>query len=192
MYQIGQIVPLDYERGLTGRDIEPTWYALTVRSGRESVAQAALRAKGIHSCYPTRESAWRVRGRTVKRQYPVIGGVVYAKFTAHPNWAVLKYRRIITGVYGYEDKPIVIPGDVIRVVMGLPTVADELEAARREMLRVREGDRARIATGPLVGTIVDVTKVASGRVWFETLTGIKGAADAESMERIVPSDLPCP
>lgn len=189
-YSIGQTVPFDYARGLTGREIEPAWFALTVRSGRERVAQEALRAKGVHSCYPEQERSWRIRGKTHRRAYPVIAGVVYAKFTAEPHWDVLRYRRIITGVYGRDDRPIVIPGDVIRAVMGLPTVAEELDAARREMLRVRDGDRARIVTGPLVGLVVDISRVDHGRVWFETLTGIKGEARLSDMDRVVPQDLP--
>lgn len=189
-YSIGQAVAPSGARGIIGRDMAPAWYALTVRSGRERIARASLMAKGVHACYPERETAWKIRGRTVRREYPVIAGVIYAKFTAEPQWDVLKYRRIITGVYGRDDRPIVIPGDVIRAVMGLPTVAEELEAARREMLRVRDGDRARIVTGPLVGLVVDISRVDHGRVWFETLTGIKGEARLSDMDRIVPQGLP--
>lgn len=184
-YHIGQTVPFDYARGLTGKEIEPTWFALTVRSGREKTAQEALRAKGVHSCYPSQERAWRVQGKTHRRVYPVIAGVVYAKFTAEPHWDVLKYRRIITGVYGRDDCPIAIPGDVIRAVMGLPTVAEELAAAQREMMRIREGDRARFAVGPLAGMIVNVDRVQAGRVWFTTISGLPIEARSEDMVRLV-------
>lgn len=183
-YQIGQTVRFDYGRGLTGREIEPTWFALTVRSGRERVAHDALRARNIHSCYPSEERSWRVQGKIHRRTYPVIAGVVYAKFTAEPNWDVLRYRRIITGVYGRDGCPIAIPGDVIRAVMGLPTVAEELEAAQREMMRIRDGDRARFVTGPLSGMVVDVDRVQAGRVWFQTLAGHPVEARAEDMVRI--------
>ena len=186
-YRIGQEIPPSGARDIIGRAMPPAWYALTVRAGRESIARATLAAKGVHACYPSREASWRVRGRTMRRQYPVITGVVYAKFTAEPQWDVLKYRRIVTGVYGHDGWPIAIPGDVIRIVMGLPTVAEELEAARMEMLRVRPGDRATIMAGPLAGMVVDVSRVDHGRVWWETLTGVRGEADATGMERILPS-----
>ena len=68
--------------------------------------------------------------------------------------------------------------------MGLPTVAEELERARRELLEPKAGHKARIEDGPLSGFMVDVRRTASGRVWFETMTGIKGSADAKSMVRV--------
>lgn len=121
-----------------------------------------LRAHDIHAQFPIREKRYHQRGKAVVRKLPVITQVVYAQFKAAPQWDILKRRRLITGVYGRNAVPIAIPYDVIRAVMGLPTVAEELEAARRELLRVREGDRAEITLGPLSGLVVDVREVMRG------------------------------
>lgn len=187
--RVGDTVPLDYGRTIEAEPLEASvWHALTVPAGKERSVKQYLKAKGIHSCYPERETAWKVRGKRYTRMVPVISRVVYAKFRNRPNWDVLKARRLITGVYCYGNQPIVIPSDVISHVMGLPTEADKLEAARREMLRVREGDAATICDGPMADMVVNVTQVRDGRVWWHTLTGIKGTSSCDAMVRVLPDD----
>jgi len=183
-YRKGQIVPLDYPRGIIGEPLEkPTWFALNVPPQREHIARAALKAKGIHACYPERESTWTVRGKHVTRKYPVVSQIVYAKFKHQPHWDVLKHRRIITGVVSWGTVPIAIPKDTIRAVMGLPTEAERLEQARRELLMVREAEQAVLTDGPFAGAVVDVRTIRGGIAWFETLTGIKGSAKIDKMQR---------
>lgn len=184
MYEFGRTYPLDYARGVIGARLSgPKWFALTVPSTKERAVTEYLKQKGVHSCYPERERSWVIRGKRHRRKYPVIAGVIYAKFRHEPQWDILKARRLITGVFSYGNTPIILPGDVVRLVMGLPTRAEEIQAAMDELKRIREGDRAEIVSGPLDGLLVDVRKVEAGRVWFETLTGIKGEMDASEMER---------
>ena len=181
---IGQVLPYEPPRDIIGADLpEPAWYALTVPPQREAAARDMLTLRGVHAQFPVREVTHAKRGKKIVRKLPIISRVVYAQFKAAPQWDVLKARKLITGVYGYDDQPMKIPYDVVRAVMGLPTVAEELEAARRELLRVREGDKAEICDGPLSGFVVDIRKVSHGRVWFETLTGIKGEADVSGVIR---------
>lgn len=183
-YRKGQVVPFEYKRGLTGAPLpRPVWYALTVPGGKEAAARDMLGLRGIHAQFPTREVKYRQRGKQIVRKFPIITRVIYAQFHDAPNWDVLKQRRLITGVYGYGDRPMPIPYDVVRAVMGLPTVQEELEAARREMLRVRDGDKATISSGPLAGFVVNVDEVKDGIAWFETMTGIKGSAKVNTLER---------
>lgn len=185
-YKIGQIVPMDYPRTIIGEELpKPTWFALNTPPQREHIARAALKAKGIHSCYPEREKTWTVRGKHVTRKYPEVTQIIYAKFRHAPQWDVLKHRRIITGVVSWGNVPIVIPGDTIRALMGLATEAEKLEQARRELLMVREAEQAVLTEGPFAGAIVDVHKVKGGMAWWETLTGIKGSAKTDKMERYV-------
>lgn len=183
-YKIGQLVPLEYQRGITGAPLpRPVWYALTVPGGKEAAARDMLALRGVHAQFPVRETKYRQRGKQIVRKLPIITRVIYAQFHDAPNWDVLKQRRLITGVYGYGDKPIAIDYNIIRSIMGLPTVEEELAAARRELLRVREGDSATIAQGPLAGFVVNIDKVAGGMAWFTTLAGIKGSAATDTLER---------
>ena len=183
-YRIGQIVPHIRPRGITGAPLgKPVWHALVVPPGKEGAARAMLEVHGVHAQYPTREVKHKRRGKQIVRKLPVITQVVYAQFKHAPQWDVLKRRRIITGVYGRGDWPIEIPYGVVRAVMGLPTVAEELARQRAEMARVREGDRATILTGPLEGMVVDIEKVEHGRAWFSSLTGVKGETSTDRLER---------
>jgi len=183
-YEFGKTYPLDYTRGVVGSKMDsPRWYALTVPSTKERAVTEYLKQKGVHSCYPEREKSWVIRGKRHRRKYPVISGIVYAKFRHEPQWDILKARRLITGVFAYRGTPIALPGDIVRAVMGLPSRAEELQAAQDELKRVREGDRAEIVSGPLDGLLVDVSKVEFGRAWFETLTGIKGEMAVKDLER---------
>ena len=192
-YTIGQAVDPATGQDFTGQDYaRPVWHALQVLPRKEATARDALKAKGIHACFPDYETCWKAHGKTLCRRYPAIPGVIYAKFLGEPKWHVLKARRLISGVFSRNGIPIAIPGDVIRGVMGLPTEAEKLEAAREEMRRKqreanmpREGERARIAEGPLAGMLVDVERVKDGRVWFSTIMGgLKGEARGDGMERI--------
>ncbi|WP_236553237.1 transcription termination/antitermination protein NusG [Roseovarius indicus] len=186
-YRIGQIVPFEQSRGVTGgRLARPRWHALTVRSGKERATCEHLKQKGVHACFPEREKSWVIRGKRHQRKYPVIAGIVYAKFKHEPNWDILKARNLITGVFSYGVTPIALPDAIVRAVMGLPSREEELAQARADLLRVRVGDRAEVASGPLAGAVVDVRKVEKGRVWFETLTGIKGET---SLPRLVRKDV---
>lgn len=183
-YKIGQMVPLDYQRGITGAPLpSPVWYALTVPGGKEAAARDMLALRGVHAQFPVRETKYRQRGKQIVRKLPIITRVIYAQFHDAPNWDILKQRRLITGVYGYGDRPLPISYNIIRAIMGLPTVEEELAAARRELLRVREGDTATIGQGPLAGFVVNIDKVAGGMAWWTALTGVKGATSLEKLER---------
>ena len=183
-YKIGQTVPLDFKRSITGSPLHrPVWYALQVPPMKERATRDALKARGVHACYPERETSWKIRGKHMSRKYPVVTQIVYAKFTQEPQWDVLKLRRLINGVFSWGTTPIQIPGDTIRAIMGLPTEAERIEAAQRELKRVREGDRATITSGPFEGHTVDVRTVKDGMAWFEMVAGIKGSAPVEELER---------
>ena len=186
-WNIGDVVPIEATRDIThGPEIEPVWHALLVPPCREKAASAMLERKGIYSFYPERTVQHRQRGKLIVRKLPIITQIVYAQFRNAPQFDVLKARRIITGVYSIGERPIVIPPDVIRAIQGLPTEAEMLAQARAELLRVREGDKATLVGGPLDGHLVDVKSTAHGRVWFETLTGLKGEVAAAGVKRVLP------
>lgn len=183
-YKIGQIVPYIPPRGIAGKPLpSAVWHALTVPGGREAAARDMLGCLGVHAEFPVRERKYQQRGKSIVRKLPIITRVIYAQFKAEPQWDILKQRKLITGVYGIGERPLVIPYNVVRSVMGLPTVEEELEQARRELLMAREGEQATILDGPLSGFVVDVEKVAGGMAWFSTLAGIKGSAAITSLER---------
>lgn len=175
-------------RGIThGPPIAPVWYALTVPPQRERATQEHLRAAGVTAFYPSEEKTYRRAGKLYRRTHPIVSRHVYAQFRQEPQWDVMKeYRRLITGVFSIGCWPVAIPKAVIQHLQGMTVEAQKLKEAREEMLRVRAGDKARITEGPLNGFMVDVEQVTDGRVWFKFITGGKGSASVEDLERVLP------
>ena len=148
------------ERGIVSAvPVPPIWYCLFVQPGKEMATREHLRANGVYAFYPSREKRYTARGRVYRRELPEVTGYVFAQFRQEPQWDVLKERRrLITGVLG-GSHPYPIHRDVIRHLQGLTVEAQRLEEARREMMRIREGDRAKITEGPFRDFIVDVRSV---------------------------------
>ena len=184
-YEIGQVLPLDGARGITsGPELPPAWYALVVPPMKEAATRDMLRRrKDIYAFFPERRKRYHRQGRRYSRMLPIVAGIVYAKFTRAPQWDVLKHRRLIHGVFSNNGIPIQIPAAMIRRIQGLPEDLEELERARAEMAKLNPGDRARVVRGPLEGYLVEVKASKQGRVWFETLTGIKIEAHESFLEK---------
>jgi len=188
--KVGDTVPLDYKRGITGRKLDkPVWHPLRVAPGKELAATGILkRHHGIEAFVPTEDRQRTVRGQRITRTFPQVTQIVYAKFHYAPNWDVMRERRIITGVFCTGCKPIILTPDTIRIVRGLPTKAEELAAAREELLRVNAGERVRLVSGPFEGMEVDVTQAADRKVWWAvTLANgmpLKGEVSRDDVSKI--------
>lgn len=183
-YEIGQVLPLDGGRGITaGPEQDPAWFALVVPPMKEAATRDMLKRKGVHAFFPERDRKYHIRGRRFVRKLPIVTGIVYARFTRAPQWDVLRYRRLIQGVFSSDGAPIEIPSEIIREVQGLAADLERLERAKAEMAKLRVGDRARVVRGPLEGYLVEVTAHENGRVWFETLTGIKIEANESFLDK---------
>jgi hypothetical protein len=177
---VGDVVSWEKPRGIVGDRLDkPRWHALRVAPGAEKSRIAMLRADGVFAFCPMEERERFERGKKIVTEHPTVTQIVYAKFQHLPQWDVLKARRIITGVFCYGTRPIDLPADVIRAVQGLPTRAEEMAAAKAEMMaqmyQVERGDVAVFEGGPLDGLSVDVLDVRNGRVWWQMIgTGMKG------------------
>jgi len=185
-YRIGQTFPSSADRGLVNdTPIAPTWFCLFTAPQRELATRAHLRANGVYAFFPSREKRWNVKGRTVRREVPEVTGYVFAQFRHQPQWDVLKEtRRLITGVLG-GSHPYPIHREVIRHLQGLTVEAMALEEARREMLRVREGDKARIAEGPFKGFVVDVRHIVGDEAEVDLPLAGRVKASLKSLERVL-------
>jgi transcription antitermination factor NusG len=161
----------------------PRWYALKVQGGRERAAIDRLSAiPGVFAFYPSQERKWWVQGRKIARTVAIVSGFVYAKFDAAPMWHVLKSRGIIHGVISRGSWPVEIPPAIIRHLQGMTVEAQALDAARREMMMIRPGDKARLTVGDMQ-VLVDVESVKNGEAVLSGLLG-KWSANVEKLERV--------
>jgi transcription antitermination factor NusG len=166
-------------------EITPVWHCLLVAPQKELATREHLRANGVYAFYPSREKRYTRQGKTVRIERPEVTGYVLARFTQQPNWYVLKERRrLITGVIG-GSVPYAIHPDIIRHLQGLTVEAQRLEEARKEMMRVRDGDKAKVVGGPFNGFIVDVRKVMGHEAEVDLPIAGKVKTSLISLERVI-------
>lgn len=186
-YRIGQTFPAATIRGIvSGPEMTPVWHALIVAPQRERATRDYLRNRDIFAFYPCEEVSRVVRGKRITKERPLVTQHVYAQFRAQPQWDVMqRVHRLITGVYSRYGVPVEIHRDVIRHLQGMTVEADRLKAAKAEMMRVREGDRAQITAGPLAGFMVDVESIWGADAWVSGLMGHKMRVALSSLAREV-------
>jgi len=190
---IGDAVPASGARpAVCGSLSEPEWYILRVPGGREFEAQARLDDIGVHSCFPKKQvSRPDRRGKLSRVDVPAVTGYVFAKFWQMPVWSELRRRRLIIGLVCKETPfgpvPYRATENDVRTFMGIPTVEEEMQAQRREALRVRPGDQARVLVGSDMVLVVRVRDVSGGRVFWETDNGIPGSTAEKRCERLAPN-----
>ncbi len=183
--KIGDVLPIEGICRITGEPLpEPQWFALRVMGGKEAKATARLVRADIEVAYPTETTITYRHGKKSKVTKAMVPGLIYAKFRHAPLWHNIKERGIVTGVVCRDNIPIILPPGIIRNILHMPQEADRLTAAKLELVRIREGDRARILSGPLAGFVVDVRSIRSDRVWWASFFG-KGEAALGDLERVV-------
>ena len=164
-------------------EIPPTWLMLKVRSNCEVMTREALKEWGVESFFPGRRVQRHRFGRTWTVERAEVPGYVFAKFTRVP--LADNMRKLLKGFYGFvtcNETIVTVPRKIIQRLHGLSVEAQELEAARREMLRVREGDTARFLTGALAGHTVEVQSI--GNLVTVLLNGREIKTDLASLERV--------
>ncbi|MEL8055709.1 MAG: hypothetical protein AAGK66_06125 [Pseudomonadota bacterium] len=166
----GDVVPPDLlsqaRRGLLGPEIPSEWNALMVPSMREDRCRLWLESVGVFSFFPTQVRKHKRRGKEFERRYPLIGGIVYARFRNRPNWDVMRDMRLITGFFQRPDEqPVKIDRETIRRLQGLESAAERIARLKREANLVRKGDRAVLLGGAFEGWPVVVDEVRGNRVF---------------------------
>ena len=174
---------------LTGTHLpQSTWFAIKTVPGKAEAVKGILeRDPGVRvAMYPNRWSRWTVRGRKYKRKCAMVTGYVFIKVTQEPLWHVLKQREPILGVLSHGNQPIALPGAIIKSLQGLTVEAEELKKAKAELMRIREGDKAKFTEGPLTGFTIEVTGVSDGLVRF-LFPGskVETKGSVTDMERVV-------
>lgn len=163
--------------------IGDTWVIASVRAQSMGTIRDKLHAHGIYSFFPGR----KVKVHRFRRSWEVeraeVPGYLFTKLNRVPNGDT--WRERLPGFYGFvmEHGQIVsVHPTIISRLHGLSVEAQELEAARKDMFRLRDGDMARFITGALAGHLVEVQDI--GRVVTVLLDGRKVKTDLASLERV--------
>lgn len=170
-YQIGQTVPFDYTRTITGGHLsQRVWHAVITPPHKEQATVEMFKARGFHAFYPKRRVRRFINGKKHTRELPEITRIVYVRFDRVPHWDVMKERGIIVGVFSVFDRPIEFPSEIIRRLQGLPGRAEALAEARAQLTEILTGDKVKMVQGTLEGHFVQVEAVdPDGRIWWNVV-----------------------
>lgn len=164
--------------------IPPTWAVMRVRSQCMVTNRALLHEAGIYSFFPGRNVRRQRFGRSWTVEKAEVPGYLFVQLRRVPNADAMRER--LKGFYGFvtnNGQIVTIHETIIKRLHGLSVEAQELEAARKDMFRVREGDVARFITGALSGHLVEVEKI--GDVVTVLLDGRRVKTTAASLERVI-------
>lgn len=164
--------------------IPTTWVIASVRAQSMTTIRTKLHAEGIYSFFPGRNVQRHRFGKTWVVERAEVPGYLFTKLHRVPNGDM--WRERLPGFYGFvmeRGRIVTVHPAIIKRLHGLSVEAQELEAARKDMFRVREGDMARFITGALAGHLVEVESI--GNVVTVLLDGRKIKTDVGSLERVV-------
>jgi transcription antitermination factor NusG len=164
--------------------IGDTWVIASVRAQSMGTIRDKLHAHGIYSFFPGRKVQRHRFGRKWTVERAEVPGYLFTKLNRVPNGDV--WRERLAGFYGFvmeRGQIVTVDAAIIRRLHGLSVEAQELEEARKDLLRVREGDMARFISGALAGHMVEVKDI--GRVVTALLDGRTVKTDVGSLERVV-------
>lgn len=135
---------MDQER--PGGGIIYPWYAVRVRSNRESVVSLHLRERGFEEFTPSHqvERQWSDRIKVIDR--PLFPGYVFCRLNMNDRLPVLTVPGVV-GLVGIGKQPVSIPDQEVERIRTL--VRSGLMVTPWPFLR--EGDQVLIERGPLAG-----------------------------------------
>lgn len=177
----------DWRYQIDGDYIAPTWFALITKPQKEAKVRSFFGQRGLPAFFP---SEWREVGpqsRRRKYEAPLVTRYVFVMFRKEPHWhKIAALSHLFSGVVsdGVWPKPIPVP--VIEHLQGMTVEAERLREARRELLRVREGDKAIIRGGPLGGFLCGVSEVVGQIAELDLPFGARVKADLADLERVIP------
>lgn len=150
----GQGVSSAMRRSRAGTDetarSDRRWYACYTRARHEKTVDRQLRGRGFESYLPLVERERRWKDRLKRVMFPVFPSYVFARFTMKEIHDVLTTPGVST-IVRVGGRPAAIPdaemANVRRVVDALRAEEGEAELGPY----VEEGQRVRVAEGPLRG-----------------------------------------
>lgn len=155
-----------------------TWLAITTEPGKALIVRRRLRRDGINAYLPAiviKETVFRSnKAKSRRRIVPLMSYVLVEEpehFAVRHLMLVHVLRtRDVTGCVGVRGLgPSIIPGsDVDALKLRIANMLFEQQAARHKSF-LRKGSRAKIKSGPLMGTTGTVTWANRQRVEIEAI-----------------------
>lgn len=127
-------------------------YAFRVEPQRERTISAILKNRGFDAFVPLERRWLRRCGRRrtgIERDYPLIVGYVFVRFSRPPPWYQLFSMHCLKSVVGIGGMPMPIPETAMGALMSGQSVPHTRSTNTR--LAFVPGDTVRVSHGPLAG-----------------------------------------
>ena len=162
------------------------WYAVYVRSRHEFIVQTALTHKSLQTFLPAVERLRQWKDRKKKIMFPLFPGYLFVQCNgdAEHFLAVLKTKgvvKILGDSFGYQPVPLQQIESLKTMVAGRCTLD--------EYPYIKEGQKVRIASGPLAGVCGILVKKGSEHTVVVSIDllqkGVAVTVDGASVEPLV-------
>lgn len=123
-----------------------SWFAVQVKTRRESAVATILEGKGYESFLPTYRSRRRWSDRVKELELPLFPGYLFCRFDAQSRLPILTTPGVVQ-VVGIARNPIPLDEDEIAAIQ----IVVRSGLSREPWPFLQVGGRARIECGPLYG-----------------------------------------
>lgn len=168
-YFIGQEIPLEQGKPIQTGNTSPSWFVFQTPPQREVSAKAWLERRGVEAWYPS-ETRWRriPRGKRQKAPYEarLVPRYIFARFTGYPAWDVVQSCRWLSRVVGVNGEPMPVTDDVMAQMEQVPERLEVIRQREIDKRTLRPGDKAKVASGPFEGWVVEVQQIHAGIASF--------------------------
>ncbi|ORE89757.1 transcription termination/antitermination NusG family protein [Aurantimonas sp. 22II-16-19i] len=174
------------------------WFAVRTNPRCEDRAIVTLGARGFEAYLPKGRKliVHHRTKKTIERTFPLLVGYVFLMMPSDParrHWGLVRECHGVKGVLGVDGTPKALPFDEVEALQ-LAETENRLrfESARRQRASGRhgfkEGDDARIATGPFsgfVGQVVDADSRKAIRLLISVFGGMNEVSvPVDALDRV--------
>lgn len=136
------------------------WYACYTKARSEKKAHALLEQRGIESFLPVVPLLRKWSDRTKRIEAPLFPGYVFARSPATSLGQVVSTPGVVA-IVRFGSRPVPIPDEEIHNIVQFAQVLATTDI-RPPRVRLREGQRVRIVSGPFEG-VYGVVREVRGR-----------------------------
>lgn len=179
--------PIDWTGPALHTPGRPRWYGLRVAPQKERRAADFLAEHGVEAFYPITYVHRRYMGKRYKQERKYLPGYVFACFPGEPRWFTLFALPLFSDVIrGSSGMPGEIAPEGLQRLYDMRATDEAQEAASRARRTLRRGDRARVLSGPLSGSEVEMVEIRGSRgvFYLPLLGGATAEARLDDLEKM--------
>ena len=126
-----------------------SWYLVYTKPKQERLSQENLQRQGYETYLPLIRGRKRRQGKITQVIEPMFSRYIFIKLnTVTDNWSPIRSTLGVTGIVRFGLQPTAIPENLIKAIKAKDNEEGIQDAAVQQL---NEGDKVRIAEGPMYG-----------------------------------------